>query len=692
LTRSLIAAPLIASDDVHGVLLIADARPAAFDELNLQLVVAAARQVAQMIGNAQLYNYVLESAQRLGQLLRNEQEERSKSSAILHSIADGVIVNDTQGRVIALNAAAAKILEIQEDAALGQDVRTLFDAFENDGRGDLLSALDTIGTSPYVSAGQVIETMLESETKIVSAHLAPVVTETGESLGIVTALRDITREVEADRAKSEFVSTVSHELRTPLTSIKGYTDLVYAGAVGEINEQQQRFLSIIKNNADRLTALIGDLLDMSRIETGRLKLSLESVDLIQVIHEVVESMRTQIEGKGLDLKLELPAEAPTITGDRSRLIQVVTNLVSNAFKYTDQGWIRVCLSPLRGAVRLDVADSGIGISGDDLGKIFERFYRANTPVMDGRGGTGLGLAIAKQLVEMHGGRVWVKSELNVGSTFTVILPTAAQELPLSLVTELPAGAKKVLVVDDERDIVALLRHQLGTHGYHVLTASTGAQAIARAIEEQPDLITLDILLPDRHGFEVLRELKSDARTAHIPVIVLSVVQDETSGYRLGAVDHIVKPIDERRLLDSMARALSHKGKILIAEDTPDTATMLIELLKRHDYEPLHAVNGYETLALARRERPGLILLDLRMPGMDGYEALTRLKKDPTTKDIPIVVMSAHAADPVQERLRLRAMGAEDFLSKPLSLEKLLAEIERVAFSEDLSESSDTDTP
>jgi CheY-like chemotaxis protein len=138
--------------------------------------------------------------------------------------------------------------------------------------------------------------------------------------------------------------------------------------------------------------------------------------------------------------------------------------------------------------------------------------------------------------------------------------------------------------------------------------------------------------------------------------------------------------------------LSHKGKILIAEDTPDTATMLIELLKRHDYEPLHAVNGYETLALARRERPGLILLDLRMPGMDGYEALTRLKKDPTTKDIPIVVMSAHAADPVQERLRLRAMGAEDFLSKPLSLEKLLAEIERVAFSEDLSESSDTDTP
>jgi DNA-binding response OmpR family regulator len=372
---------------------------------------------------------------------------------------------------------------------------------------------------------------------------------------------------------------------------------------------------------------------------------------------------------------------PDIMGDRMRLIQIVTNLISNAYKYTDKGWVRVSLCSLEGAIRLDVADSGIGISTEDLTQIFERFYRADTPVMEGRGGTGLGLAITKELVELHGGRVWVKSEIGVGSTFTVVLPAATHDLPVVL-AELPAGAKKILVVDDERDILALLRHQLATQGYQVITAATGGNAIIKAIEEQPDLITLDVLLPDRHGFDVLRELKARPETAHIPVIILSVAQDEADGYRLGAVDYIIKPLDEQRLLHGVSRVLSGKGQVLIAEDTEDTAELLGDLLSKNGYEVSHAWNGYETLAAARRDQPGLILLDLRMPGMDGYEALTRLKKDPETREIPILVMSAHAADPVQERLRLRAMGAEDFLSKPFSLEMLLREVERVSVGED----------
>jgi len=180
---------------------------------------------------------------------------------------------------------------------------------------------------------------------------------------------------------------------------------------------------------------------------------------------------------------------------------------------------------------------------------------------------------------------------------------------------------------------------------------------------------------------VLRDLKARSETAHIPVIILSVVQDETSGYKLGAMDYITKPLDENRLVESISRTLDSKDKVLIAEDAPDTAEMLIELLKKRDYEPLLAMDGYETLALARRERPKLILLDLRMPGMDGYEALTRLKKDSETRDIPILVMSAHAADPVQERLKVQAMGARDFLSKPFSLKKLIEEIERVCIGQ-----------
>jgi PAS domain S-box-containing protein len=673
-TRSLIAAPLTVGDDIHGVLQVSATAAKAFDQDQQRLVVTSAQQIAQAMHNAKLYS--------------REQKERSQTQAVLQSIADGVIVNDTADRVIVFNAAAEDILDTEQDAVLGDNVWRLFDVFDENGRSDALAAMEAISASPLSSVGQAIESTLEVQNKVVSAHMTPVVTENDEALGIVTALRDITREVEADRAKSEFVSTVSHELRTPLTSIKGYTDLIYAGAVGPVNDQQKRFLGIIKSNADRLTALINDLLDISRIESGRVKIKVESQQLIEIVHEVIESLHEQIEVKDLKLELQLPDGVPDIMGDRLRLNQIVTNLIGNAVKFTDEGWIRVSLCTLEGAVRLDVADSGIGISMEDQGKIFEKFYRADTPVMEGRGGTGLGLAITKELVELHGGRLWVKSEIDVGSTFTVVLPAAAQDLPASVLADLPAGAKKVLVVDDERDILALLRHQLAMQGYQVITAATGGKAITKAIDEQPDLITLDILLPDRHGFDVLRELKARPETAHIPVIVLSVVQDETSGYRLGAVDYIVKPLDEQRLLGSVAYILNRKGTVLIAEDTQDTADLLTELLTKHGYEALHAINGYETLAMARREHPDLILLDLRMPGMDGYEALTRLKKDTETRSIPILVMSAHAADAVQERLRLQAMGAEDFVSKPFSLEELIQEVERIAFSEGAQEPAD----
>ncbi len=663
--RSLIASPLIVGEDVRGVLLVAADPPDAFDREQERLVIASAHQVAQAMNNALLY--------------RREQIERTKTQAVLQSIADGVIVNDTQDNVIAINAAAQQILGQDAGAVLGQSVWRLFDIFEPNGRGDALAALTQITSAPLSWVGEVVETTLQVRDRVVSARMTPVVSTERKPMGAVTALRDITREVEADRAKSEFVSTVSHELRTPLTSIKGYSDLIFAGAVGPINDHQKRFVDIIRNNADRLTALINDLLDISRIESGRIKLDVEPQQLDEIVQEVADSLRDSITDKGLVLELNVGQDLPQVMGDRTRLIQIITNLLTNASKFTDRGWIRISLLRLDGALRLDVSDSGIGISTEDQSKIFERFYRADTPVMEGRGGTGLGLAITKELVELHGGRMWVTSEVDVGSTFTVVLPAAATEMLPGKAEMLPIGTRKILVVDDEPDILALLEHQLNAQGYRVVTASTGAQAIAKAISEKPDLITLDLLLPDRHGLDVLRELKERPQTKRIPVIVLSVAQDETDGYRLGALDYIVKPVDEERLLESITQILHSKGRILIAEDTEGTATMLFELLSRYGYQALLAVNGYETLAVARREQPDLILLDLKMPGMDGYEALTHLKKDPQTRNIPILVMSAHAVDPVQERLRVQDLGADDFFAKPLSLDVLLREIQNTVF-------------
>jgi len=691
-TRSLIAAPLMVGEDVHGVLIVSDGRPNFFNEAQFRLVSTAAVQVAQAIHNAELYHYVRETADQLGETLRTQQEESSKSRAILESIADGVIVADARRHIVLINSAAENILGARSESVIGQDVHNVFGAFSAQGRIEALAAMESLIANPVPSevTPRVVDTTLELEERVISARLAPVFMENEEFVGVVTVLRDITREVEADRAKSEFVSTVSHELRTPLTSIKGYTDLLIAEAVGQVNDGQRRFLNIVKSNADRLTALINDLLDISRIETGRITLHIDNLRMEDIVLEVANSMRQQIEEKGLKLVLNIAPNLEEVPGDRARLTQVLTNLVANAYHYTPAGQITIALSPMDGAVRVDVKDTGIGISTEDQLKIFDRFYRANHPVVQESEGTGLGLSIVKLFVELHGGRVWVNSKLGEGSAFTFILPTTGRELPPTTAPQPAVPGKKILVVDDERDILELLRHQLEKQGYQVVATSLGSAVVPMASREQPDLITLDVLLPDKDGFEVMRDLKANPQTANIPVLILSVVQDAESGLQLGAVDYIAKPINEEHLLTTVENILARKGKVLIAEDDLDTGSLLAELLIRRGFEAVRAINGYEALAAAYRERPDLILLDLRMPGMDGYEALTRLKRDQATRDIPVIAISAHATDVEVERQRLQTLGVREFLSKPFSFELLLGEIERALADNRLQEPDESD--
>jgi PAS domain S-box-containing protein len=691
-TRSLISAPLIVGEDVHGVLIVSDGRPGFFTEAQLRLVTAAARQVAQTIHNAELYRYVRETADRLGEMLRTQQKESSKSRAILESIADGVIVADTRRRIVLINSAAEQILRAHSDTVIGQDVYNVFGAFSSQGRMEALAAVEALITDPVPNKEtlRVMDTTLELDELVISARLAPVFTENEEFVGVVIVLRDITKEVEADRAKSEFVSTVSHELRTPLTSIKGYTDLLIAGSVGPINEGQRRFMNIVKSNADRLTALINDLLDLSRVETGRISLHIENLRVEDIVLDVVNSLRQQIEAKGLELVLDIAPDLEEVPGDCARLTQVLTNLVANAYHYTPEGQITIALSSMDGVMRVDVKDTGIGISTGDQVKIFDRFYRADNPLVQESEGTGLGLSIVKMFVELHGGRIWVDSNFGEGSTFTFILPTTGRELPPSEPSQPSVLGKKILVVDDEHDILELLRHHLERQGYQVVATSLGSAVLSMACREQPDLITLDVLLPDKDGFEVLRDLKANPQTANIPVIILSVVQDAESGLQLGAIDYITKPINEARLLTAVGNILARKGRVLIAEDDPDTGGLLTELLVRQGFETVRALNGYEALAAAYRERPDLILLDLRMPGMDGYEALTRLKRDPATQHIAIIAMSAHSADVEVERQRLQAMGVREFLSKPFSFGLLLGEIEQALKNSGSQENNDPD--
>jgi len=683
--RSLVVGPLVANGAFMGLLAVASSRIEAFDSGHIQLFESVLDQIAMAIGNAELYRLITHQAQELGQMLRQQQDESSKSQSILTSIADGVVVNSANGETVMVNPAAERILEMRGEQLIGQDFQSLFSVFDDKGRDEAVAAMEVLLNASALEVHKAYKMILEINERVVNAHLSPVRTERDDFLGVVTVLRDITREVEADRAKSEFVSNVSHELRTPMTAIKGYADLLYAEAVGPINQEQERFLSIIRGNSDRLTALINDLLDISRMETGRVRFEPRPLQIGEVIADVVNALSVPAEAKNQALSYVVVGGLPDVTGDRDRLNQVITNLVSNAVRYTPEGGkIEVRAYPVEGAVRVDVADTGIGIAPEDLGRIFERFYRADDALVQETAGTGLGLSIAKMFVEMHGGRVWVESQLGKGSTFTFILPLPVQEgatgaeqgrwLPKRLV----ARTRTILLVDDDPDVSRLVRMQLERGGYRVFALGRGSSVVAWAEKKQPDLILLDLILPDMEnlgGLDVLRSLKETATTADIPVIVLSIAQDDGTAWAMGAVDYLTKPIDGKELLRSVEEALTWQGHVLIVEDDADTVGLLSSTMRQIGFTPLVAADGYEALALARRYRPDLILLDLRLPGMDGYESLSHLKRDAVTQTIPIIAISAHVTSVDQERSRLVALGATSFLPKPFSVEDLLAEVE-----------------
>ncbi len=678
---ALIIAPIVANGEFYGLLALGSQQANHFTADDVTSVKAIVTQVAGVTENAEIYRLINRQAQELGGMLRYQQEEASKSQAILESIADGVVVNNPQSGVILVNPAAERILNKSRNSLINTDVRHLIEAFDDPGRTAALAAIDQIlAQANTPSQIKVTSAMLEMDNRVISAHMAPVIARHDEFLGVVTILRDITKEVEADRAKSEFISTVSHELRTPMTAIKGYTDLIYGGAVGALNDNQKHFLSVIKNNTDRLIALINDLLDISRIETGRVRFEPAPVKLGEIVADVVEAMAAHAEEQGLALTYEVDAGLPEVMGDRDRLYQVLTNLVGNAINYTPEGSVTVEVNNVGMAVQISVRDTGIGIKAEDIGRIFDRFYRADDPIVQEASGTGLGLPIVKMFVEMHGGRVWVDSEKGKGSSFTFILPVPGAELKPKEAKSLippPIMAKTVLVVDDDTDIAQLIRLQLESNGYHVLTASRGQQAIEIIERDEVDLIVLDRLLPDVDGMALLDTLKADPSTAEIPIIMLTIIEDDGDAVARGASAYLVKPVNEQLLLDQIEAVLTRQGRLLIVEDDEDTVDMLARALRRVGFSTETARDGYEALAAARRIRPDVILLDLRLPGMDGYEALSHLKRSIVTSTIPIIAISAHVTNPEVERKRLIMLGATDFLPKPLAVEQLIAMVDRV---------------
>ena len=427
--RSAIAMPLLVAEDVIGVLMVFHRKTNYFSAELLNMVKAIAGQVAVAINNAHLYELIRDQAERLGSMLRREQEDASCSQAILEAVADGVLVTAGNNRISFLNSSAEKILDLELGKVIGQSL-DVFGGLFGKAAGTWMQTIRSWSeTTMEYHLGDTFAEQLDLQNgRIVLVHLAPVILQ-NDFLGTVSIFRDITHEVEVDRLKSEFVATVSHELRTPMTSIRGYTDVLLMGAAGALNENQAHFLNIVKNNTERLNILVNDLLDISRIESGRVTLSPQALDLREVAEEVIEDVlrRSQEENKPMALSLNAPKKLPRVFGDIERVRQIMGNLVYNAYHYTpENGTITVNIHPLNGGheVQVDIEDNGVGIALEDQERVFERFYRGEHPLVLATPGTGLGLSIVKQIVEMHDGRIWMKSNgvPGEGSTFSFTLP------------------------------------------------------------------------------------------------------------------------------------------------------------------------------------------------------------------------------------------------------------------------------
>ncbi|MGW8318134.1 MAG: GAF domain-containing protein, partial [Candidatus Promineifilaceae bacterium] len=430
---SVMALPLISGDEVIGVLMLFHKNAGAFSSHQLELVEAAAMQVASAISNAQLYLLIRDQAERLGKMLREEHVEAAKNQAILESIADGVLVANARGQVVLANMSAAQILDVPRSQLLGKSVNELLGLYGSSGETWVQAIRRWARSTMAESDRPFLAERLTIEDRVVSIHLSPVFSQ-GQFFGTVSIFRDVTKEVEVDRMKSEFVSTVSHELRTPMTSIKGYADLMLMGASGPMSPTQSRYLRIIKNNADRMTMLINDVLDISRIESGKTELELQPVNIGQIIDQVITvhlQGRIRHEKKAIDIDIDAKPELPYVKADPTRLTQILTNLLDNAFHYTPPGGrIYVRASADEQYAYLSISDTGIGITKDDQAKIFDRFFRSEDPEVQRVPGTGLGLAIVRSLIEMHGGQIEVDSEPGRGSTFSFSLPLDKTE-PLS---------------------------------------------------------------------------------------------------------------------------------------------------------------------------------------------------------------------------------------------------------------------
>ncbi len=632
------------------------------------------RQILLIIDNDKLRKGL---EHRVNERTRELEESNRRQELLLTSVGDGIYGVDKSGLVTFVNPASAAILGRTADELIGLHAHSTFHAPQPDGTpfpADGCYITEAIRGGTTTNAEEDTYVRGDGESISVDVTASPL---SGDDVisGAVVVFRDVTERREVDRMKSEFVSIVSHELRTPLTSIRGSLGLVAGGAFGSLPAQATRMLDIALESSDRLTRLINDILDIERIESGTMPMTITECDVRQLVDEALGQVSVLIADH--HVTVDSSQVEGRVRADRDRIVQTLINLLGNAVKFSEPGTAVTVSTSVQGSfVEFAVADRGRGVPESKLDAIFGRFVQVDSSDARVKGGTGLGLAISRSIVERLGGRIWAESTVGEGTTFRFTLPCSLTAYP----DVVSAAGPTVVVCDDDPAVVELLCHVLERYGYRARGVTTGDAAIALARTDHPAAVVLDLRMAGTSGAEVVEALRSDEQTATIPIVVVSgLTPSGDPGLAAETDGWLVKPIDEVQLAETIALAIDRHvahGSVLIVEDDDHLASVLRALLERRGLSVQHARGQHEALELIIVAPPQVLILDLHLPDGNGFELVAELRRDGRLQGLPLIVYSAADVQP-GDRDRL-SLGRTVFLTKgritPQQLERRVVEL------------------
>lgn len=660
--------PLVVEGRVVGIIYLVAFRARAFTPDDEKVLYVLANQTS-------------EAVRRLSTRIL---DERRKMALMVESMADGVIMTDEASEVFLINPAARRMLGISREVAVTAKYlkeRLGFYPFD-------LVVQQSAGS---VAPPSVMREELKLGENTLHSIVSPVLDASHKIVGVVVVLRDITERKELERRKEEFVSVVSHELRTPLTSIAGALDIVLKEYAGGVSDKQRRYLQMARESCSKLNVIVDDLLDVARFERGKMPMQFRPLMLDTLAQECVDRYRAAAESKQVQVGFRTDRPDIRIVGDPDRLTQVMNNLLSNAMKFTPEaGRIEVeVFGPgiASSHVGVSVWNNGETIPEDHRERVFDKFEQVQASATRRVGGTGLGLAISRSIVEGHGGQIWVE-DVPAGTKFVFTLPAApsdavverpAADAPTPVAEAEAATGRQVLVVDDDRYTTYILKGVLMAAGHRVHVAHDADEALTIARERKPELISVDVLMPGVDGLALVEILKHDPETRKAAVIVVSVAADRDRAIAAGADAVLAKPVDVDAYRETCARLLAERGraqqvKILVVDDDPGVRMICREVLENGGYVVREAVDGHQALVEAKHFRPDLVLLDVMMPDLDGFQTAKRFRADQSSAMTPVIFVSARGA--TADKVRAFKLGAEDYLVKPFDAAELVARVEK----------------